>query len=411
MEFAFEAMNREGRVVRDRIEAEDRTQAADMLRSRNLLLLRLERARDDAGGTMAARAWPLPARLADRRPGLHDLVLFTRQMKMLLEAGAPLVPALQAIELQTHKPSFRRILRALREQLERGRSLTEALREHGQVFSPVFSSVVAAGEATAALPEAFERLSRLLHRQQQIRRSVVGATIYPAVLTLLLIGVLAVLVGFVVPRFAQLFENLNHPLPPATLALLTVSETLRAHWPLLLGGLGAATAAGVILLRQMAVQDSLEQILQRLPLIGPRLRRLELARVLRVWAALLRSHVPLLETLEHSRNTVGSVAFRRLIERVAENVAGGGRVGRSLADSGLVEPVLASAISTGEENGRLAEAVEFVSNWLDEDNAQGIQQLTRAAEPVLLACMGLIVGGVALALFVPLFDVATAAGG
>lgn len=410
MEFAFEAMNREGRVVRDRVEAEDRIQAADALRNRDMLVLRLERARDDLQDAKAAAAPPLLAWLIDRRPALRDLVLFTRQMKMLLEAGAPLVPALQAVELQTQKPAFRRTLRALRDGVERGQSLTEALREHGQIFSPVFCSVVAAGEATATLPEAFRRLTHLLHRQQQTRRSVAGATVYPAILTVLLIGVLAVLLGFVIPRFAVLFENLNHELPPVTRALLTLSEAARAHWPALLAGLGVAAAAAVILVRHMAVRTSLDETLLRLPLLGPVVRRLQLARVLRVWAALLRSHVPLLETLQHSRTAVSSAVFRRLIERVEENVAGGGRVGRALADSGLVEPVLASAISTGEENGRLAEAVEFVSNWLDEENAQMVQQLTRAAEPVLLACMGLIVGGVALALFVPLFDVATAGG-
>jgi type IV pilus assembly protein PilC len=411
MEFAFEAMNREGRMVRDRVEAEDRIQAADALRSRDMLVLRLERARNDLEEAAAGGAPPLLAWLTDRRPALRDLVLFTRQMKMLLEAGAPLVPALQAIELQTQKASFRRTLRDVRQRVERGHTLTEALREHGQLFSPVFCSVVAAGEATAALPEAFNRLSHLAHRQQQTRRSIAGATVYPALLMLLLIGVLAVLLGFVIPRFAVLFENLNQELPPVTRALLTVSEAAREHWAVLLGGLSAFAAAVVILVRHVAVRTSFDETLLRLPMLGPVVRRLQLARVLRVWAALLRSHVPLLETLEHSRTTAGSAVFRRLIERVEENVAGGGRVGRALADSGLVEPVLASAISTGEENGRLAEAVEFVSNWLDEENAQLVQQLTRAAEPVLLACMGLIVGGVALALFVPLFDVATAGGG
>lgn len=408
MEFTYEAMNREGRVVRDRIEAEDRTQAADTLRSRELFVLRLERVRDDSRHTATL---PLLAQLTDRRPGLHDLILFTRQMEMLMEAGTPLVPALQAIELQTRKPSFRRMLHAVRERLEQGHPLTEALRKHSQVFSPLFCSVVAAGEATATLPEAFHRLTHLLHRQQQIRRSVLGAIIYPAVLMVLLIGVLAVLLGFVIPRFAVLFENLNHQLPPATRALLATSEILRAHWVVLLSGLGVAAAACVIIFRHLAIQIPLEDTLLRLPLIGPTLRRLKLARVMRVWAALLRSHVPLLETLEHSRNTVASPIFRRLIERIAENVAGGQRVGQALADSNLVEPVLASAISTGEQNGRLAEAVDFVSNWLDEENAQSVQQLTRVAEPALLTCMGLIVGSVAMALFVPLFDMATAAGG
>jgi len=156
------------------------------------------------------------------------------------------------------------------------------------------------------------------------------------------------------------------------------------------------------------VRRRFDALLLKVPMIGRLASRLSFARVLRVWAALLRSHVPLLETIQHSKSTVTNAAFVGLVCDVEEAVTGGGSIGRTLGESELVEPVIASAIRTGEENGRLAEAVEFVSTWMDEENAQLVAGLTRVAEPVLLAAMGLFVGLVAMSLFVPLFDLVTA---
>jgi type II secretory pathway component PulF len=164
------------------------------------------------------------------------------------------------------------------------------------------------------------------------------------------------------------------------------------------------------MLRTRQVRARLDEVLLRVPVLGKLIGRVLLGRVMRIWAAMLRSHVPLLETIDHSKAAASNAVVLRLVHQVEDAVAAGGRVGRVLASSHLVEPIIASAITTGEENGRLNEAVEFVSDWLDEDNTQLIAGAARLAEPALLTLMGLVVASAALALFVPLFDIAAAGG-
>lgn len=403
MDFAFEAMTAEGQVVTDRIEAGTLSEAAEALRARGLLVLRLNAVEQaEPRRRTPLLRWPL-RRI---RPG--ELVLFTRQLKMLLEAGAALVPALEAIERQTTRPAFAALVRAVREHVEEGGTLADAFRARPDVFDPVFCSMVAAGEATATLPATFDRLNEMTGRQHQTRKAVIGALAYPCVLSLLCVAVACVVVGFVVPRFAALFKNLNSPLPPVTRFLFAASEDALRYWPLLAGAVGLAVGGLLLVVRIPALRLHLDRLLLELPLIGRVVRRLIFARVLRIWAAMLRCHVPLLEAIAHSRTALTNAVFLRLVRDVEEGVAAGGMMGRALAESPLVEPVVASAIRTGEDNGRLAEAVDFVSRWMDSDNAQIVAGLARIAEPALLTVMGLFVGLVAMSLFIPLFDLATA---
>jgi type II secretory pathway component PulF len=411
MQFACEAMREDGSTVVDTIEAGDRDAALDSLREKGLIVLRVEEksSRGLASGPRprAAETATLPR---SSKMTTRDRILFTRQMKMLLEAGAPLVPALEAVGQQTAKPAVRTLLARLREAVEEGDSLSEALEREGQVFDPVFRSMVAAGEATATLPQAFGRLSVLAEQQQRVRKMVIGALLYPLILSLLLTGVVNILLFFVVPRFHMLFASLRSPLPFTTKLLFGLSEYVKHDWPYLLGGLVAAAVAVTVCVRLPGTRAWLDQLLLRFPVVGRLLARLILARVVRVWAAMLRCHVPLLDAIRQSRDATSNVAFLALIAQVEEAVSSGGRVAQALGAARLADPIIVSAIRTGEENGRLAEAVDFVSGWMDEDNAHVVQSLTRLAEPLLLAVMGLVVGFVAMSLFIPLFDLATAAG-
>ena len=403
MQFAYEAMRTDGATVRDLIDATNSAAAVDALRERGLMVLRL------AEQAQTAPAEQRPGLLQSRGVSTRDLIIFTRQMKMLLEAGSPVVPALEATEAQTAKPVFRELLRRLRQRVEEGDSLAAALEPEKKLFDPVFRTMIAAGEATATLPQVFGRLSALAQQRLQTQRMVTGALIYPCVLCLLLIGVVSLLLFFVVPRFSGLFAGLNRPMPALTQLLFFLSDWIRHGWPYVLGALVFAVAWLVIAFRTPAVRTGLDQACLQLPVVGPLLVKLTFARIVRVWAAMLRCHVPLLETIRQSRDAVRNAAFLRLIEQVEEAVSSGGRMAQAIGATKLADPIIVSAIRTGEENGRLAEAVDFVSDWLDEDNTVAVQHVTRLAEPLLLAVMGFVVGGVAMALFIPLFDMATAA--
>lgn len=405
MVFAFEALTADGRVVSDVIEAGTSTEAAESLRGRGYVVMRVAPTRGDASAAPAHRlSW------GGRIRG-HDIMVFTRQMKMLLDAGSSLVPALEAIELQSTRPLVRKLVHQIRDQVERGGALSDALGRRPDVFSPVFRTMVAAGEATGGLSEAFARLSDMAIRQQQVRKTILGALLYPTILVVLCVAVIGVLIGFVVPRFHDLFLSLRAPLPVSTQVMFQLSAFAHEYWPVLLGVPILAVVGVYLAARRPDVRRRWDELLLRMPGLGRILGRLMVARVLRVWAAMLRSHVPLLETIRQSQSAIASPVLLDAVRAVEQTVAGGGRVGRTLAQTRLVEPVIASAITTGEENGRLAEAVDFVAAWLDDDNAQLIAAVTRIVEPTLLAFMGLVVGAVAMSLFIPLFDLATAGGG
>jgi type IV pilus assembly protein PilC len=403
MQFACEAMRSDGTTVLERVEAGDRHQAVENLRQKGLLILRVD---EQSSG---AQVPGTPARLGRKHIGTRDLILFTRQMKMLLESGTPLVPALEAAEEQTSRPMMRQILKRVRGRVEEGDSLSAALEPEEKFFDPVFRSMIAAGEATAGLPQTFSRLCALAQQQRQTRKLVLGALIYPAILSVMLVAVLAVLLLFVIPRFRVLFASLRSPLPPTTQLLFAASEAILHGWPFVLGLLLGAGTGLVLCLRTPRTRVWLNELFLRLPLVGGLAGRLVFARVVRIWAAMLRSHVPLLDTIRQSRAAVTSPTFLRLLTKVEDLVASGGRMGQAIASAGLADAVIVSALRTGEENGRLSDAAEFVSDWMDEENTATVQHLTRMAEPLLLAVMGVIVGFVAMSLFLPLFDLAGAA--
>ena len=407
MQFVYEAMRADGSTIQDLIDAAGQAAAADTLREKGLTVLRLEEqtgAADDGRPHGGVAAWFQSRHLTTR-----DTILFTRQMKMLLESGAPLVPALEATETQTEKPMLRELIQRLRVRVEEGAALSVALEAEPQHFDAVFRSMISAGEATATLPDVFGRLCTLAQNRQQTNRLIAGALVYPCVLMTMMTGVMNVLLFFVVPRFRILFTSLNKPLPASTQFLFHLSRWLQHGWPYLVGTLILTVVGGYFMLHMPSVRAGLDQVLVQVPILGRLVSRLIFARVVRVWAAMLRCHVPLLEAIRQSKGAVRNVAFKRLVEDVEEAVSTGGRMAQALAAAHLADPIIVSAIRTGEENGRLAEAGDFVSSWIDEDNATAVNQLTRLAEPLLLAVMGVAVGGVAMSLFLPLFDMATAA--
>jgi len=406
VQFGYEAMTKDGQRVADTLEAATSAEAADQLRGRGMVVFGIRPQQAGATSTPARRGWDVS--IGSSTPSTRDLVLFTRQMKMLLESGAMLVPALEAVGKQARKPALLSVIAALRDHVEQGGTLSEALREQPAFFKPVFCSMVAAGESTGTLPQVFNQLSELTLQQERTKKLIIGALTYPTILCSMLVVVMGVLLGFVLPRFAELFSTLHATLPASTRVLLDLSKTLRENGVFLGAGLVASVASGVILFRMPVVRARLSAMLLRIPMIGPIKARLTLGRVLRIWSAMLRCHVSLLETLSQSKSVAGDSSFERLIADLEESISSGGLIGRTMAQSRLVEPVVAAAVETGEENGRLAESVAFVSDWIDEDNAQLVASATRLAEPVILAVLGSLVGLVAMSLFLPLFDLASA---
>jgi type IV pilus assembly protein PilC len=409
MMFVYTAMDRQGERLTETLEAADLSAAQRALLERGLFVLSVEPGRGKPVERGAQAGWRRggPAAPAARQ---RELTLLARQMSMMLRAGASVVPALQAINEQPGRPAWHALLRDLAEKVEGGGTLSDAMARHPRFFPGPTRGIVAAGEATGTLGEAFQRLSGLLENRQRTRKKVVSALIYPAVLLVMAGSVVTTMTTFVLPRFAQLFDSLGAPLPAITRAMLGTATTLKTWWPLAIGAPLTLIAAAVFWASSAAGRKTIGRAVLRVPLLGRVVASVLLAQLLQLWAALLRSRVPLLEAVTQARSATGNVVFLKLLADIEQAVTEGRSMSGVMKQSRLVPAPVVSAIATGEETGRLGEAVEFVANWLDEENETLITRLTKALEPVILIVMGLVVGGVCISLFLPLFDIAAAGG-
>lgn len=415
MIFEFTAMDARGERLRDTVDAVDLRAAQQDLLRRGLFVLNIEPRRGGllrqavADATAAGQprgSWG--GRTPNARAG--ELALFARQMAMMLRAGATLVPSVRSIEEQAVRPAWRALLCDLADRLEGGQALHDAMARHPRAFPGQFRSIVAAGEATGTLADAFQRLSALLVSRLRTRRMVLSALAYPCVLLVMCISVVCTMTLFVLPRFADLFTMLDTPLPWITRFMLDSASWLKLYWPGAVGATLAAGAAAITWLRSAAGRRTLGVWLLRLPVIGRATAGVVLSQLLQLWAALLRSRVPLLETIQQTREATSNVVFMRLVAEIEQAIIEGRPVSQVLKQSRLVPAPVVAAVATGEESGKLGESMEFVGNWLEEENDALLRTLARTIEPAILVVMGVVVGGVAVALFLPLFDVATAGG-
>ena len=412
MTFCYQAMDASGRAVRDVIQANSQDEAARVLRSKGLLVTRLAESSDITGTTEPSRSAHLtPTRSHRKTVRWKEVVYFTQQMSMLLSSGARIVSALNALEAQSRSEGMRNLIHSLRGRVEDGVPLSAAMADYPDIFDGVYRSVTASGESTGRMAEAFDQIAGYTRRRQEVRQKLVGAMIYPILLVFMCIGVMAGMFGFVLPRFRDLFNTLDAPLPGSTRFMMTMSDQVRGHWMLMIGSVVAVIVCSVLLFRSSTGQRWWAGVFTNIPIVSGLIRRVILAKLFRVWGVLVANNVGLMDALRLARGVTRSTAFHKLIDNVEESVTQGRRVGEALHESPLVLPTLAAAIITGEESGRLGASLLFVADALESENSQIIGSLSRIIEPIILIVMGTIVGFVAISLFMPMFDVATLTGG
>jgi type II secretory pathway component PulF len=337
-----------------------------------------------------------------------QLVLFTRQMTMLLTSGSGLVPALSAIAPQMRAEKHRRMLEAIRNDLEEGLTLTDALNRYPRVFDASYCAVVAAGESSARLPQMFARLAVILGKRRAMKNKVIGSLIYPTLLIGLSIKIMAVMLFFVVPRFAEMFDTLGVAVPATTQALLHLAGALRSYWYLALL-LVAGTIAGLVyLFRSPNGRQLVANMQTRIPLVRYLARRLIQGQTFRILGMLIEARVGLLEALELAGRVTRNDQFQALFTAMSDSVTRGESVSGAMDNGKLIGPSIVQAVRTGEQSGRLGEAITFAADVLDEENTELLATATKLIEPMVLIGMGLVVGIVAISLFMPLFDMTAA---
>lgn len=411
MKFSFRAFDRSGKAVRETLEAASVAEADDILRKRGLFVAEL--VASGAGGVAAAdkAVSHRASRFGGRGKRLRNMAMFVRQLSVLVSTGTPMVDAISSLERPLPNGHWRNALNDIRSRIEEGSPFSVAIERHPEYFDGVARSLIAAGESGGQLDEMLKRLASLTRQQLKVRASILGALAYPSILITIATGVLAVMLFFVLPRFEGLFQALGSPLPPTTRLLMDFSAILRAYWWAVLGGMGALSFGVWSYLSSAAGRRHLHTIAVSLPLLGRVTQALITARITRVLGVLLAGRVPMLEALALTKQASGNVLFEDLLARAEELVTKGDNISAALADSPLLNRSVVEAMRSGERSGQLATVLLDVSDFLDEDNDIVLRSLSSVVEPLILIVLGVVIGFVAVSMFLPLFDLATAAQG
>jgi len=362
----------------------------------------------------SVREKPEPLRL--KIPGFggkvkdKELTVFTRQIATMIDAGLPLVQSLEVLASQQPNKQFKRILTKIREDVEGGSTFAASIKRHPAVFTSLYMSMVEAGEAGGFLDTVLNRLAGYIEKSMTLRRKVKGAMIYPASIITVAVAVVIFLLIFVIPTFKTLFEGFGTALPLPTRIVLELSRLVKTH---LLAGLGTLVGAvfGVrFYYRTEKGKKVIDSLLLRLPVIGQLIRKVSVAKFTRTLGTLVSSGVPILDGLNITARVAGNKVVEEAILETRSSIAEGKTIADPLGASGIFPPMVVQMISVGEQTGALDSMLAKIADFYDAEVDQAVANLTTLLEPIMIVFLGVVVGGVIIAMYLPIFKLVTVIG-
>lgn len=406
--FAYRGRNPRGELVQGRLEGSDTSAVADHLLNTGITPIDI---RASSGGAESARvAVPEALRRLFQPPiTIVDLMLFSRQMYTLLKAGVPIMRALAGLEESISNPTLKAVVADLRTSLDAGRELSASMRRHPRVFSPFYVSLVRVGEATGLLENVFLRLYEHLEFEKEIRERIKSALRYPTFVVIAM-GMALVIVNIVViPAFAKLFEGYKAALPLMTRIVIGVSNFTVTWWPVLLAaGVGAVIAFNVWR-KTPAGKYAWDRFKLRIPIAGSIINKATLARFARSFALSIKSGVPVVQGLTTVADVVDNDYLARRVEQMRDGVERGESVLRTSLTAGVFTPVVLQMIAVGDETGELDDLMLEVAELYERDVDYEVKSLAAQIEPILIVFLGVLVTILALAIFLPIWDLSRVA--
>jgi type IV pilus assembly protein PilC len=396
--FAYKVRDREGRLVEGSLEADSSELVVTKLRSMGYVPVAIER--NDASALKKDIKLPFGGNAKQK-----DVAVFSRQFATMINAGLSLIRALHILEDQTENEKLRETARSVRTDVERGSSLAQALGRHPKVFNRLYVAMVKAGEAGGVLDSVLLNLASAIEKQVELKRKIKSAMTYPVAVFGLVCVIVTAMLMFVVPMFENLYSELGGTLPAPTRMLLAVSGFVTSFFPfILLGGI-----VGVFLLKRWintdrgrAVWDALKL---KVPIFGKLVHKTAITRFCRTLSVLLRSGVPVLESLEITSETVGNVVVSRAVKDTQDAVKGGESMASPLMRHAVFPPMVVQMLSVGEETGAVDDMLDRVADFYDQEIEATVDALTSLLEPLLIVVMGGTVGAMVIALYMPMFNI------
>jgi len=392
--YAYEALDAAGATVRGTLDADSDEAARSALQARGLFPTDIARQQP---GKAATRTLALG-------PGLHDVAQFTRQLATLLEAGFTRLDTLDTVQGQTSNAIFASVVADLKDRVHRGESLSQAATEHADVFPSMYCSMVLAGEQAGRLPDVLHRLADYYDKRIKLRNKVLVSLAYPALMSLVGVGILVFLVTFIAPTLTEVFKDNEQELPLPTKLLMATSDGLATYWPLLVALVAVLTVAFRQWSRSTTGRRTLARLAIGLPLLGRLNRNVAMARFARTFGVLLESGVEILQSFDITGRVLDNELLSEALARAREEVAHGADVAGPLAASGLFPRLLVDMVAAGQKSGRLAQLLVKVADDLDEEIETQLGLITSLIEPLMILAMGAAVGLVVLAVVLPIFQ-------
>ena len=399
--FAYKGVDAKGKNVKGVRDADNAKAVRNLLRKEGILAT--EVLEKSAAAKRASREVDIKGFF--NRLGVMEVAIATRQLAILLRSGIPLVEGLTALIDQVEHPDLKGAFTEARNRVNEGEAFADALKAHPKVFPNLFVNMVAAGEASGTLEVVLARLADFLENQAKLKGKVGSAMAYPAFMTVMSLGIMAVMMTVVVPKVTGIFEDFQQALPWYTQVMIFISKMLTDYWWALLG----LIVGGTIWFRRWIATEAgrakFDHYSLRVPLFGKLLVMVAVTRFARTLATLLRSGVPVLRAMEITRNVLGNVELMAVIDTARESVREGEGLAKPLKASGAFPPIVTHMIAIGERSGQLEEMLENVASAYDQQIEVRVQAMTAMLEPLIIVFMGAGSGGIAFSILMPLMQI------
>ena len=380
-----------GREIRSSVDAATEQAAIAALLNRNMLVLSIQEKVGKQGRTSGGRV------------ALADLVMFTRQLATMVDAGLAMVQSLQALADQTTNKVMRDVIRDVCARVEAGDSFSEALEKHPKAFNRLYVCMVGAGEKGGLLAEILARLAVYLENTARLRKKVKAAMMYPTVVTVVAILITVFLLIKVVPVFGEIFSSFNATLPTPTLYLIKISNIVKKFIVLFALAGGGGVYGWLYFIKTPAGRLFWDSRRIRLPVFGSIAHKICLARFTRTFASLVRSGVPILEVLQIVSQTVGNVVMEKAVKVAALDIERGESISNALAKHPVFPSMIVRMVTAGEQTGKIDNMLERIADFLDDEIETTLSGLTAMIEPILIVFLGVVVGGMVICMFLPIF--------
>ena len=393
--FQWEGTARNGEKKRGVMEAETAQQVETRLRGDGLLIDRVKK--EAVAFTISFGSGV----------GHKDLQIFTRQLATMIDAGLPLVQCLDILAAQTPNKIFARVLGTVKSAVEQGATFSDALRKHPRVFDDLYVNLVAAGEVGGILDTILNRLAIYIEKAVKLRGQIKSALFYPIGIMVVAIGVIAVMLIKVIPTFENMYKEMgNAQLPGATRVVIGISHGFVNKWYLYVGTVAGLIVGSTMMRRTTRGKEIFDRMLLRLPVMGGTLRKIVVARFTRTLGTLLTSGVPILDALDICARTAGNAVVEQGINRARDKISEGHDMAGPLAESKVFPTMVVQMIGVGEQTGAMDQMLQKIADFYEEEVDASVSALTSLIEPVMMAFLGVVVGGLIIAMYLPIFKLA-----